>query len=96
MNARNLLAVYERMRIIGLVSNKREFSLSWCGKGRNYLRDYVGHDRLGATVPRAVVGRLRDRLTAVAAIAPEGAAREMMSVVEEIDQAVMIERYMHR
>ena len=84
------------MRSVGLVGNKREFSRIWCGKGQNYLRDYVGDDRLEATVPCVVVGRLRERLSAVAAVAPAGAAREVMAVIEGIDRSVQIEMFLRR
>ena len=84
------------MRLVGLVGNKREFSRIWCGKGQTYLRDYIGDDRLEATVPRVVVGRLRERLSAVAAVAPAGAAREVMAVVEGIDRSVQIEMFLRR
>jgi hypothetical protein len=92
----NLLTVYDRMRNLGMVGNKREFSRLWLGKGRTYLRDYIEDDRLHATVPHHIVTGLRERLTAVAARTPAGAAREIMSVVETIDHATMVQDFMRR
>jgi hypothetical protein len=84
MNAKTLIEVYKWMRSIGLVASKREFSRSWCGKSQTYVADYIEDDRLGAMVPSVVVRRLRERLTAVAAHVPKGAAREIMTLVDEI------------
>jgi len=96
MHAYTLTTVYDRMRKLGLVASKREFSLLWCGKGRTYLRDYIDDDRLYATVPSTVVSRLRDRLTAVADLIPVGVARDVREVVETIDHASMVYRSLKR
>jgi hypothetical protein len=96
VNALSLVATYHRMKAIGLVGNKREYALAWLGKGKTYVHDLIGDDRLHATVPTSVVTQLRERLTAVAALAPDGAAREVMSVVEAIDDAVKVSAFMRR
>ena len=96
MHAYTLTMIYERMRKLGLIASKREFSKIWCGKGRTYLRDYIDDDRLHATVPHHVVTRLRDRLTAVADRTPAGVAREVREVVETIDRATMVHRSLAR
>ena len=88
MRAYTLLT--DRMRRLGMIATKREFSLAWCGKGRDYLRDLIGDGRLHATVPHHVVTRLRDRLIAVADRTPAGVAREVREVVEAIDRAAMV------
>lgn len=96
MDAMNLLTVYDRMRHLGMVATKREFSRDWLGKSWSYLRDFTEDDRLHATVPHGVVMRLRERLAAVADRTPAGAAREIRSVVETIDRASMVHRLLAR
>ena len=96
LDAMNLLTVYDRMRDLGMVGNKREFSLMWLGKGRTYLRDFIDDGRLHATVPLAVIDRLRGRLTAMADRTPAGVARDIRGVVENIDRAVVVHRLLAR
>lgn len=96
MIANNLLITYERMRLIGLVGNKREFSRIWCGKGQDYLRDYVGDDRLDAAVPVAVITRLKDKLLRVAALVPRTASRELRAIVDAIETAERITALLRR
>jgi hypothetical protein len=92
----NLLTVYDRMRHLGMVATKREFSRDWLGKSWSYLRDFVEDDRLYATVPYSVVTRLRERLAAVARLTPAGVARDIKAMVEAIDRAVMVQDFMRR
>lgn len=96
MDGRGLLALYERMRGMGLVANQREFSRAWLGKGQTYARDFREDGRLHAMVPGAVVTRLRDRLCAVARLVPRGAAREVTALVEGIDRAGAVHRLLAR
>jgi hypothetical protein len=96
MDAKTLVEVYGWMRGTGLVASKREFSKRWCGKGQTYVTDYVEDDRLDAMVPGAVIERLRDRLHAVAALVPTGAAREIMAIVDRIDRATMVHKFLAR
>ncbi|MBY0294503.1 MAG: hypothetical protein K2X71_00435 [Methylobacterium sp.] len=90
MNALSLVATYHRMKAIGLVANKREFALAWLGRGKTYIHDLIGDDRLHATVPTSVTSQLRGRLAVVAAHAPAGVAHDVMSIVGSIDQAVAV------
>lgn len=96
MNALSLVATYHRMRDIGLVANKREFAFQWLGKGKTYIHDLVGDDRLHVVVPPSVTARLRSRLAAVAAHAPAGVACDVMSIVGSIDQAVAVSTFLRR
>lgn len=96
LDARNLILIYDRLRQLGAVGNKRAFARIWLGRGRTYLGDFVGDDRLGAIVPTIVVDRLRSRLEAVADRTPHGVAGEIRSVIESIDRALTIHRLLRR
>lgn len=96
MDGWNLMALYERMRSMGLVASKREFSRTWLGRGETYARDYREDGRMHATVPSAVVARLRERLVAVARLVPQGAAQEIAAEVARIDQASAVHHLLAR
>jgi hypothetical protein len=90
------MVIYDRLRQLGVVGNKRAFAHIWLGRGRTYLADFVGDDRLDALVPPIVVDRLRNRLEAVAERTPRGVADEIRSVIETIDRALIIHRLLRR
>ena len=85
-----LITTYEKMRDLGLVRSKRDYSRRWLGRGETYLRDLQFKGRDGAIIPASTVTALRMRLKCVSQQAPTGVKLEIDAVIASIDQGIRI------
>lgn len=83
MYGHQLLSTFERLHALGLTSSRAAFSIRWCGKGEDLLRDYARHPT--ARVSPCVVTRLRQRLGEAAKLLPDDLAAQ----IHEVDAGVV-------
>lgn len=81
---------YHRLREIGLVRSRRDYSRRWLRRAETYLHDLVGKRRGGCLVGPDALRHLRERLGAVADLSPPGPAAEVRAVLAEIDRDLMV------
>lgn len=85
MYGHQILSIFERISALGIVESQKSFSISWCGKSGDLLRDYGRRGGATARVNPRVVARLRQRLAEAATLLPKDLAAE----VREIDAAIV-------
>lgn len=84
-----LIRTYEAVRALGLTESRKAFSLRWCGKGEDLLRDYARREGATARVDPRTVARIRERLAEAARLlSPDLAAQ-----LREIDAGIERDLY---
>lgn len=84
MIAANLSEIYRQLRRIGAVRSKRDFSTSFLGRNRAYLKNLEARSPL--TVRPTVIQALRARLAEIEKFCPPGLAGQIAGVTARIDQ----------
>lgn len=84
MYGSQLLNTFERIQALGLTDSWKSFSIRWCGKGEDLLRDYARRGGATARVSPRTVVRLRERLAEAASLLPADLAAQ----VQEIDAGI--------
>lgn len=94
MIAINLHTAYERLREIGLVRSKREFSRNFLGRSSGYAADVIYRDVLGVRGGLSVMRYLQGRLAAVAAEVPNGLRGEIVEIITGIEASMRVVQIM--
>lgn len=89
MYGHQLLRTYEAVHALGLIESRMAFSIHWCGKGEDLLRDYGRRGGAMARVDPRTVALIRERLAEAASLLPADLAAKL----REIDAT--IERDLH-
>lgn len=90
MYGHQLLRTFERVHALGLTESRKSFSIHWCGKGADLLRDYTRRQGATAKVSKDVVSRIRHRLSEAADLLPEDCAKEVRAIDDTIDRDLRI------
>lgn len=85
MYGHQLIVIFERLRDLEITSSRKSFSIIWCGKSGDLLRDYSRRAGSIAKVNPSVVDRIRQRLAEAASYLPEDVAEQ----IHEIDAAIV-------
>ena len=80
MYGHQLIRTYERVQSLGLTESKKSFSIRWCGKGGDLLRDYARRGGATARVSPCTVSHLRERLAEAASLLPTEIAEEIRQI----------------
>lgn len=85
-----LRAVYDQLVTLGLTKSQRHFSTQFLGRGPTFMNDCVAKGRMLAPVPEPVVGELRAKLIAVAALVPARLRERIRDLVGVMDEGCRI------
>lgn len=88
MYGHQLVALFERIHAAGLSESRKQFSLEWCGRGEDLLRDYERREGATARVSATTIMRVRARLAEVVRLMPE-----LATEVREIEAAIERDQY---
>ncbi len=86
MYGQQIIATYERVRALGLTSSREDFSVDWCGRSPDLLRDYDRRSGAMARVSPQTVAYVRARLAEVTQLLPAGVAAEVRSIDDRLIQ----------
>lgn len=90
MYGHQLVRITDQAIALGLTDSYRSFSLEWCGKDDGYVYDYFRRDGMNRRVRDKVVSKIRDRLSEIAAIAPNDLADEVRAIDADIARDVRV------
>ena len=93
MLSNNLSDLYIRCADLGLAKSKSDFSRRLLGRGGFYMRLI---EQRGSMVSAATSTTLRQRLAAVAMKSPPALAWEIGGLIECLDEATRVSRWMRR
>lgn len=85
MYGHQLIRTYEAIHALGLTESQKSFSIHWCGKGEDLLRDYRRRDGATARVDPRTVALIRERLAEAASLLPA----EVAAQLHEVDAAIV-------
>lgn len=80
MYGHQLLRTYEAVHALGLIESQMAFSIRWCGKGEDLLRDYGRRDGATARVDPRTVALIRERLAEAASLSPADLAAQLRDI----------------
>jgi len=89
MYGHQLIGIFERLHDLELTDSRNSFSIQWCGRSRDLLRDYDRRNGAYSKVNQHVVIRLRQRLAEAATLVPDDIAAQ----IREIDAAIVRDLY---
>jgi hypothetical protein len=96
MYGQQLLAIYERVRSLGLTSSREAFSVEWCGRSPDYLRDYTRRRGAMARVSPRTVAYIRGRFANVMRMLPAGVAAEVRAIDDRMVQDAAVANFIGR
>ena len=90
MYGHQILRIFESLRMLGLVDSRQAFSIRWCGRGEDMLRDYTRRDGATARIKPHVVARLRGRLAEAADLLPPDLATQVRKIDADIQRDLYV------
>ena len=90
MYGHQLISTYESIRALGLTQSWQSFSVRWCGRGEDLLRDYARRDGGAARVSPRTVERIRARLAEAAALLPADIAEQVRAIDAAIERDLYV------
>ena len=96
MYFRTLLFAYEKMKVLGYVRSRREFSDRWLGRGKTYVTDFFIKDRTEVIVPEETLEYFMRRLEITMKYLPKKQLAEIESIKKEVEQSVSVARLLGR
>ena len=96
MYGQQLLATYERVRSLGLTSSREAFSIEWCARSPDYMRDYTRRRGAMARVSPRTVALIRARFAEVVQMLPASVAVEVRSIDDRMVQDVAVASFVGR
>ena len=96
MYGQQLLAIYDRVRALGLTSSREAFSVEWCNRSPDYLRDYTRRRGAMARVSPRTVAHVRARLAEVTRLLPAGVATEVRAIDDRMVQDAAVASFVGR
>lgn len=81
MHGHTFIAIYERLRRMGVVRSQRDYIARYLGRGKTYMRDIEARDGLSSWISTTTTCRLSARLDQLRDALPASLREEVSAMI---------------